>query len=645
MLWRNFSWFAALFFAFTVVGQDDSLWLIERNLAKQSDPDEAISMLDRLVNASSIADLKGMRDYAAQALSISAEQISDTTRAKAYLVAGKAYMHLASYDTASVLLEAALELIDPLSQKPTLASAHHWKAYVKTNVREFGAATEHFYQAVEIWEQLGNKKELARTYCEIADMHSLQEEFGKAIDYSEQAIEILKSEDDPERLAEVLNNLSFTHVLSGNYSEALKYATESLDIWEHIAPGGRQVARVSNSRGNAHKFLGNYDAALTDYERCRSLSEEAGFIRGLIVGTANIGHVLLLQNKYAEALPYTLRAIELMKESGDTRNLWENYMHTASCYEGLGDYQNAYHYRQLQHQEKLQEYEQKIIALQSGLADKYEAGQRGATIVLQELQIKKQRNFQWLLGGFVALLLLTSGLIFLSLRSRQRANRKLGVANESLEKKNQENELLLREIHHRVKNNLQTVSSLLYLQSADIRDETALAAVQESRNRVRSMSIIHQKLYQGEQLASIEMKDYFETMGQAMMQSFGAQPDRVALTVDMSPMEMDVDTAIPIGLIVNELMTNSLKYAFPNQTKGSIHLSLTPEDENTLVLSVSDNGVGQVGTFQPEGSPSSSGFGSRLVDMLVKQLGGNLEHQHTAGYATFIRFAHPQKAV
>lgn len=632
-------------FAFSLSAQDDSLLDMERRLARLSDPDEAISILDRLVDASSISDLKGMRDYAKKAIDIADGNVPDTTRGKANLVAGKAYMHLASYDTASVYLDAALELLDPMTQKAATATAHHWKAYVNANVREFSAASVHYYKAVEIWEQLGSHKELARTYTELADLHSMQEDYGKAINYSEQAIELLEGLNDPERLAEAFNNLSFTHVLSGNPEAALKYATESLLIWEEIAPGGRQVARVSNSRGNAHKFLENYDAALADYERCRKLSEDAGFIRGLIVGTANIGHVLLLQNKYEEALPYTLKAIELMKESGDTRNLWENYMHVTDIYEGLGDYQNAFRYRELQHQEKELELDQKIISLQAGLADKYEAGQRAATIVLQEEQIKKQQNFQWLLGGFVALFLLTSGLIYASLRSRQKANRKLAIANKQLEKKNEENELLVREIHHRVKNNLQVVSSLLNLQSAGIADETALAAVQESRNRVRSMSLIHQKLYQGEHLASIEMKDYFETMGQAMLQSFGAQKDRVELNVNMSPILMDVDTAIPIGLIVNELMTNSLKYAFPDQKEGLIELSLTPEDENTLVLSLADNGVGRAGAQNSSWSKSSTGFGGRLVHLLVQQLDGDFEQEETNGYATIIRFTNTRKAV
>ena len=634
-----------LFVPLCLIAQESSPSIDELKIAVKKDPDKVLTTVDILIDESAKTNLQGMRDYAEIAQSIASENSSTSTKARANLIAGKAFTHLVSYDTASTLFNTALKLLDPKTQKYELGQTHHWKAYVKSNIQEFEEAVMHYYSAVEIWEELGNQIELVRTYGELSDMYSMQSEYTQAIKYSEQAIKILKSMDEPERLADVLNTLSYTYVLSGNPEDALKYATESLAIWQRIAPDGKEVARVSNGRGNAHKFLGNYDAALADYERCRNVSEKIDFVRGVIVGTANIGHVLLLQKKYNEALPFTLKAIDLMKESGDVRNLWENYMHAANIYQGLGDYQNAYVYQQLQHEEKIKQYEQKIGALQGGLADKYEAGQRAATIVLQEIQIQKQRKFQWLLGGFTALLLISLVSIFLTLKSRQKANRKLDTANKSLEKKNHENELLLKEIHHRVKNNLQTVSSLLNLQSAGIKDEAALAAVIESRNRVRSMSLIHQKLYQGEQLASVEMKDYFETMGQSILQSFEGESNRIKLEVNMSPILVDVDTAIPVGLIVNELVTNSLKYAFPGRSEGEIQLSLTADNEYNLVLCVTDNGVGQAKESQDVGKNPTLGFGYRLVHMLVQQLDGIIDQQDTQGYATMIKFSNMRRAV
>ena len=195
--------------------------------------------------------------------------------------------------------------------------------------------------------------------------------------------------------------------------------------------------------------------------------------------------------------------------------------------------------------------------------------------------------------------------------------------------------MLLKEIHHRVKNNLQTVSSLLSLQSESITDQHAFDAVQESKNRVTSMALLHQKLYQGENLAAIEMRDYFNTIGKAIIDSFGERAKDVSLRVEMRPVALDVDTAVPIGLITNELVTNSIKYAFRRDQKGEIRITLSEEPGGLLTLQVADNGVA---ASPDQADKGKEGFGSLLIRLLTTQLGGSLERQTTAGMSTVIRF-------
>ncbi|NJO87050.1 MAG: sensor histidine kinase [Lewinella sp.] len=197
-----------------------------------------------------------------------------------------------------------------------------------------------------------------------------------------------------------------------------------------------------------------------------------------------------------------------------------------------------------------------------------------------------------------------------------------------------EKEILLKEVHHRVKNNLQTISSLLNLQSASITDAGALEAVRESQSRVRSMALIHQKLYQGDQLAGVEMKDYFTSMGQAIRAAYAGQTPPVDIKTEMAATTLDVDTAIPLGLIVNELLTNAFKYAFNGQSSGTINIHLSPAAEGGYRLYVADNGRGAAAlTARPE-----AGFGSRLVKLLTLQLGGRLEESHQNGWQTTIHF-------
>jgi two-component sensor histidine kinase len=147
------------------------------------------------------------------------------------------------------------------------------------------------------------------------------------------------------------------------------------------------------------------------------------------------------------------------------------------------------------------------------------------------------------------------------------------------------------------------------------------------------MGIIHQKLYQGEQLGSIDMKDYFINLGDGILDTFNVE-DRVKIECAMDQLELDVDTAVPIGLIVNELITNALKYAFPENSEGTIEISLTQSNPETLKLKVVDNGVGKISNISPKGT----GFGSQLVKLLTQQLNGIMEEKTQNGTSILFEF-------
>ncbi|WP_460913712.1 histidine kinase dimerization/phosphoacceptor domain -containing protein [Spirosoma areae] len=207
---------------------------------------------------------------------------------------------------------------------------------------------------------------------------------------------------------------------------------------------------------------------------------------------------------------------------------------------------------------------------------------------------------------------------------------------DEIAQKNAQNELLLKEIHHRVKNNLALVSSLLALQSAKVTDPNVLEAIQASQNRVQSMGIIHQKLYQGEQLGAIEMSDYFNNLSENIFHSFDAA-SRITIDCSMPELVLDIDTAISIGLITNELLTNSLKYAFVGKDSGIIRISLTRMADDSLLLQVADNGIGK----QPVEAVNETGFGTQLVDLLALQLDGILTYENQNGTLVKLRFNRP----
>ena len=195
-----------------------------------------------------------------------------------------------------------------------------------------------------------------------------------------------------------------------------------------------------------------------------------------------------------------------------------------------------------------------------------------------------------------------------------------------------EKDVMLREIHHRVKNNLQVVTSLFDLQASRSQSPSVQAMLRECRNRVRSMSAIHESLYRAHDLSRVDFRRYVTQLAEELVRSFGAAT-RVALQIDMDDVVLDVDQAIPCGLVVNDLLSNALKYAYPNEAQGRLIVQVTVADE--LTLRIADDGVGLPPDIDIAESPS---LGLRLVHSLVGQLQGRIEVQRTAGTAFITRF-------
>jgi two-component sensor histidine kinase len=204
----------------------------------------------------------------------------------------------------------------------------------------------------------------------------------------------------------------------------------------------------------------------------------------------------------------------------------------------------------------------------------------------------------------------------------------------------EEKDILLKEIHHRVKNNLQVVSSLLSLQSRFIRDEQALNAINEGKNRVKSMALIHQNLYQEDNLTGVAIKPYFEKLIRSLFDSYNIDRDRIQLDMQVDNLTLDVDSVIPIGLITNELVSNALKHAFPNSENGLVKVKLK-EENNRIVLQVMDNGVGME---KPESAMESNTFGYRIINAFKEKLGAELLIENNGGTNIKIFIAHYQKA-
>ena len=196
---------------------------------------------------------------------------------------------------------------------------------------------------------------------------------------------------------------------------------------------------------------------------------------------------------------------------------------------------------------------------------------------------------------------------------------KTALINVELERRIGEKDILLSEIHHRVKNSLQVVSSLISLESDRIRDPSVVEMLQNTQNRIRSMALIHQTLYQSKDFANVDFNAFLQSFVPTLIQSYSVRPELISVDIQVADVKIPIDAAIPCGLIVNELISNAMKHAFPNGRAGTIRVTFVHDGEAHASVSVSDDGVGLPASFNPEISET---LGIQLVYLLAGQVGG-----------------------
>jgi two-component sensor histidine kinase len=292
----------------------------------------------------------------------------------------------------------------------------------------------------------------------------------------------------------------------------------------------------------------------------------------------------------------------------------------------------------------------------------YETSQKEKNILtlktnarLQQKELEKAGLTRKLILGTLVLLLLVSAFLFYAYSAKKKSNQILQLQQFEISRKNnslqllvdekenllnekgellEEKEWLLKEIHHRVKNNLQVIIGLLYSQSAHLNDPVAIKAIKESQQRIYSIGLIHQKLYQSENLDEIPMKEYIDDLVSYILSGLKEKQAKVTIIQRIGQVKLDVAQAVPIGLIINEALTNIFKYAFPAQDTGIVEICFTQNDEDYELI-IKDNGIGLPHDFDPQ---KSSTLGITLITGMCEQLEGSCNIRNQNGVQILICF-------
>lgn len=526
-------------------------------------------------------------------------------------------------------LDEAFDVLQEASRKikeEDLPMLYTQLGYVFERKGDLEKAATFAMEAMKIGQKLEDNHAIANAYSDLSYLFWKQSKFEKALEYGLKSIELFEQNglhdlDYDFALYVVGNN----YMSLKNYEEAQNYFQHSISIGERYG-FYNNLSDVYISLIELYALLNKFDEAEKASANAVKYAELLNNDYLLMRSWLSIGKLQNLQGKYISAIESLKRCIEIATEDfGDKYFLSQAYELLGKAYAFNHNYQDAYialaKYDKLKNEIFTVEADHRISKIQT----EFEVAEKEGTIELQGLTIKKQKITQTLIIVFASLLFLLLLLIYIAYQN-------IKVKRIQLQKQNMEKEFLLKEIHHRVKNNLGIVTSLLELQSEQTVDPNVIDAMQATQNRVYSMSMIHQRLYQGKNLAAINMNEYFINLGGHVINSYGAEK-RIEFDCDIDPIDLDIDTAIPLGLIVNELITNALKYAFPDHRKGIIKISLKRKINNILELEVIDNGIGL-----DEDEVIESGFGTQLIKLLIQQLDGKMEYKSKEGTSVFFEF-------
>ncbi len=550
---------------------------------------------------------------------------------------GIIHSNLGEYPQALTCYQRSLTIYDSLGNLSEAARMHVNMGFVYQSQGDYAQALNQYRLSLEGYEKLEDQRGVATGLHHIGMVYFYQDDFAKALEYGHRSLEVREEMGDQPAIARTLSNIGEVYEAKGDYEQALDYFKRSLAIKDSV---GDQLGMAFSLAqiGKVTIGQGEYAAAEEYFERSLDLYESLNAREGQAIALQGMATIYEEKGNRGQARVLGVKALSLAREAGNVAVIQSSSQLLYRIYKSQNQTGQALEMHELyiqmrdslnseENQRATFRYEYQRKALADSLANEQD---KVLAQLEYENQLGRQRQQLGFVGGAGLLLAILAVVLYHSNQRRQRTNKLLSEQKTEIEAKSNQNELLLKEIHHRVKNNLQTISSLLYLQSAHIKDAEVKRAVSAGQHRVESMALIHQKLYQRENLAAIEMKDYLSNLGRSLLNTFGYKPERIQLNIDMDELELDVDTAVPLGLIVNELITNSLKYAFPEGRTGTIRISMHRLADSRLQLTVADDGVGNLN------QESGTSFGSQLIQLLTVQIGGKIEQGSEDGYWTRI---------
>jgi two-component sensor histidine kinase/Tfp pilus assembly protein PilF len=586
------------------------------------------------------------------------------------------YWFRSEYSFALDHYNQALEINLEINDKQSLGRSYNNLGSVYYRLCYYDLALENFLQALHIKNEL-NDKNITSTLNNLGNIYLRLLNFEKALSNYKEALCLKKANNDVRAIASTLNNIGNVYLEMGKFELALQYYIEALKYSEE-----NNIKKVTSTSLNniavVYENTGKKQNALDYYQQALSLKEDIDDKFGIANTQKNIGDLYVQLKQYEKAKKFLFNSLHIATEIAAKDIIKNDYKYLAKMYAAQNNFPKAYKYENLHSTLKDSIFNESTTEKIAQMQTSFEVAKtkKEREILLKDNEIFKLqvRNAKAIRFRFYLLFLVLVQLILfvyfryrqkkktnlaltkinneleqrVQLRTNELAKTNLGLQNEIKERKKaatelraslHEKDIMLKEIHHRVKNNLQVVSSMMNLQSDKLTEDYSKKVFINTQDRIHTMSLVHEKLYLSENLASIDFCKYVKDLIDYLFGTYGVKKEKIVLRIKIDNIFLSINSAISCGLIINEITSNSFKYAFPGKRKGEIFIQMQEEGEK-FILQAGNNGV----PFPHDIDVKKTGtFGLEMIRILTNQLNGKMEFNGSNGAHFKLQFKESNK--
>ncbi|WP_438426498.1 tetratricopeptide repeat-containing sensor histidine kinase [Aquimarina macrocephali] len=507
--------------------------------------------------------------------------------AKSYQNIGVTYVKMGDYNQTLDYYLKALKIYETLEEENFVVGiTGNIGSLYSCRLKDDENGLVYYNKALTLSKKIGNEEFRAHILGAVGEMYMRQKEFAKAKNILKESISIAEKTNYTEVVISGYNNLSQINIEKKNFNEALEHTKKALQI--RLERGSSEdITLAYLTLGDIYDKLGNTKTAISYYDKA------------------------LLAALKTKALPQLSRVYQTLHKYSNRKKEYKK------------SYEYLLKYNAVKDSLFTEEKHKQLREIQAKFD--LESKEREVEILTKENKIKVLENENQqttqivLIAGLAGLIIVLVTLLY-AYKNKQKTNRILAEKNSKISQTLKDREILLKEVHHRVKNNLQIVSSLLSLQHKFSEDKSAAEIFQEIQNKIQAMAIIHEKLYKSNDLSLINLQTYLDGLLTHFKTSYHLSERNITINREIEDINLDMDYLVPCGLIVNEIIANSIKHAFRDNQGGQISIEAS-RDKDQCILTIKDTGVGFPEDFEIENSRS---LGMQLIQGLTQQINGSI---------------------